>query len=711
MNCHIRFQAEESFVPFPFSDTDDSEADVETDRIPPRSQLPMSVTPSVPVQIARAPNGVWDAPHETVASVMHQQQHQNLTQDNQGSGDEGADSDDGIPIVKHISFEPSSVGSTSAWGSLESEKVLKSGYLKKKGEKRKTWKTRWFVLRTTKLAYYKNEKEYEILNIIPLENVTTVADVDLANRSNVFGVVTRDRTYYLQASGPTEAESWIFLLREAQREVQKVVGEPRPILSRVIATAAAEQPTRKVLEFNSPPLANAAAIIGSTPRPEGRVQFADSIAIVSGSSSKRPSASGGSFKPVPAVGYDLPSALKRPSVAGNSSGKGAEAIEDSASQISGRDSIVTADSSLLTYVSTPSMLPAGSSIGQFPSIGDVAVGRSAAPEFLQLSSTPAGDSSVSLNLALDALVPANGQMKAASTDSSVPIYSQRSDMDLSITSPSNTTNPSSPMDTSQVIQKQPGTYSVSNGSSQNPDFKKPRGYTAPSAGAGGLSSAASEAEGGFTDANISTGANQPPLKSALRKPRGQSAPNPVNSREVEEPFLRNIGDDADGIISDTADVLLNSPKQDKKKPFILSSSDEDEEDGAFGGHSANGGVSAGVLPEDVIVGVTDSTVVREGYLLKQGTKYNKAWKKRWFVLRNGNLMCYKDSAEYVVKRIIPLRSALDILEIDPQGRNHAHCFTVILPKRTLILAATSSEEMVQWIDDLRRIHKVLRGEM
>lgn len=41
---------------------------------------------------------------------------------------------------------------------MEGERLIKSGYLMKKGERRKTWKKRWFVLRTEKLAYYKDDK-------------------------------------------------------------------------------------------------------------------------------------------------------------------------------------------------------------------------------------------------------------------------------------------------------------------------------------------------------------------------------------------------------------------------------------------------------------------------------------------------------------------------------------------------------------------------
>jgi hypothetical protein len=36
--------------------------------------------------------------------------------------------------------------------------AIRSGYLMKKGERRKAWKKRWFVLRGGQVAMYKNDK-------------------------------------------------------------------------------------------------------------------------------------------------------------------------------------------------------------------------------------------------------------------------------------------------------------------------------------------------------------------------------------------------------------------------------------------------------------------------------------------------------------------------------------------------------------------------
>jgi len=43
-------------------------------------------------------------------------------------------------------------------GGLSENIALKSGYLMKKGERRKAWKKRWFVLRGGQLAMYKSDK-------------------------------------------------------------------------------------------------------------------------------------------------------------------------------------------------------------------------------------------------------------------------------------------------------------------------------------------------------------------------------------------------------------------------------------------------------------------------------------------------------------------------------------------------------------------------
>ncbi|KAJ1030470.1 hypothetical protein NDA16_001379 [Ustilago loliicola] len=126
----------------------------------------------------------------------------NATDDFEGDAD--ADEDD----------EDEHLDGTEAHHNMINESTVKSGYLEKKGEKRKTWKKRWFVLRSSKLAYYKNDKEYQLLRFIDVGDIKTVASVELKKSVNTFGIVTPKRTFYVRASSRAEMESWIEALNE-----------------------------------------------------------------------------------------------------------------------------------------------------------------------------------------------------------------------------------------------------------------------------------------------------------------------------------------------------------------------------------------------------------------------------------------------------------------------------------------------------------------
>ncbi|CAG8579735.1 10695_t:CDS:2 [Ambispora gerdemannii] len=107
---------------------------------------------------------------------------------------------------------------------LQLEQLVKAGYLHKKQERRnvrgKHWKRRWFVLRSTKLAYYKDEKEYELLRILDMNDVHAVAEVELKHKSNVFGIFTSKRTYYIQANDKKELYEWVDALNKVKTQVQ-----------------------------------------------------------------------------------------------------------------------------------------------------------------------------------------------------------------------------------------------------------------------------------------------------------------------------------------------------------------------------------------------------------------------------------------------------------------------------------------------------------
>ncbi|KAI9473457.1 MAG: hypothetical protein EXX96DRAFT_578041 [Benjaminiella poitrasii] len=123
------------------------------------------------------------------------------------------DNDDDEPTIEPMSAE--------ALQLLQTEKVLKSSYLLKKGEKRRTWKKRWFVLRTTKLAMYKDKKEYKLLRIIDLHDIHKVVQVTSKHKYKyVFAFVTAKRMYYLQANDQKEMEEWITILNQAKQDLR-----------------------------------------------------------------------------------------------------------------------------------------------------------------------------------------------------------------------------------------------------------------------------------------------------------------------------------------------------------------------------------------------------------------------------------------------------------------------------------------------------------
>ncbi|GJJ75735.1 hypothetical protein EMPS_08093 [Entomortierella parvispora] len=99
---------------------------------------------------------------------------------------------------------------------LQEGQIVKSGYLHKKGERIKIWKKRWFVLRTSKLAYYKDSKEYELLRIVDIRDVHRAAEVVVKNRTGVFVILTPKRTFTVQADSVADMEEWIKAINQTK---------------------------------------------------------------------------------------------------------------------------------------------------------------------------------------------------------------------------------------------------------------------------------------------------------------------------------------------------------------------------------------------------------------------------------------------------------------------------------------------------------------
>ncbi|KAI9226931.1 MAG: hypothetical protein DHS80DRAFT_18005 [Piptocephalis tieghemiana] len=102
------------------------------------------------------------------------------------------------------------------------EQIIRSGFLLKRGEgARKAWKRRWFVLRPSRLCYYKDDREYKLIRAIDLSIIDALAPVPRKKRSFVFGMVSHQRKYYMQASSQGEMEGWLNDLRSVRLEIER----------------------------------------------------------------------------------------------------------------------------------------------------------------------------------------------------------------------------------------------------------------------------------------------------------------------------------------------------------------------------------------------------------------------------------------------------------------------------------------------------------
>ncbi|KAJ8340960.1 hypothetical protein SKAU_G00332510 [Synaphobranchus kaupii] len=93
---------------------------------------------------------------------------------------------------------------------------------------------------------------------------------------------------------------------------------------------------------------------------------------------------------------------------------------------------------------------------------------------------------------------------------------------------------------------------------------------------------------------------------------------------------------------------------------------------------------------------------KSGYLLKMGSQV-KAWKRRWFILRNGEILYYKSPSDVIRKPQgqMELNSSCRIV----RGEG-AQTFQLIMEKKTFYLTADSPNILEEWIRVLQNVLKV-----
>ncbi|KKA28132.1 hypothetical protein TD95_000973 [Thielaviopsis punctulata] len=104
-------------------------------------------------------------------------------------------------------------------GSFEFDRIVKSGYVQKRTQKTKTWKSVFLVLRPTSLSIYKTESENKLRHKIELSDVTAVAHLKdpKHKREHVFGLFSASRNYHLQAPSEADVNDWVSLIRTHAR--------------------------------------------------------------------------------------------------------------------------------------------------------------------------------------------------------------------------------------------------------------------------------------------------------------------------------------------------------------------------------------------------------------------------------------------------------------------------------------------------------------
>ncbi|XP_044087798.1 pleckstrin homology domain-containing family H member 1 [Neovison vison] len=101
-------------------------------------------------------------------------------------------------------------------------------------------------------------------------------------------------------------------------------------------------------------------------------------------------------------------------------------------------------------------------------------------------------------------------------------------------------------------------------------------------------------------------------------------------------------------------------------------------------------------------GLAGESLEKSGYLLKMGSRV-KTWKRRWFVLRQGQIMYYKSPSDVIRKPQgqVELNSRCQIV----RGEG-AQTFQLISEKKTYYLTADSPGLLEEWIRALQSLLKV-----
>ncbi|KAF5021661.1 hypothetical protein F66182_6281 [Fusarium sp. NRRL 66182] len=161
-------------------------------------------------------------------------------------------------------------------GCFDFDRVLKSGYVQKRTQKTKKWKTVYLVLRPTTLSLYKTESEDRLRHQLYLSELTAVAELKdpKHKRENVFGLFSPSRNYHFQASSAEDAQAWISLIRKEARideeEDEMFLASPRAVqqptsgINSVVINGSRPSEHERFLSSSPEPMAKPASRYGTS---------------------------------------------------------------------------------------------------------------------------------------------------------------------------------------------------------------------------------------------------------------------------------------------------------------------------------------------------------------------------------------------------------------------------------------------------------------
>ncbi|KAN0028764.1 hypothetical protein ACTFIV_010617 [Dictyostelium citrinum] len=109
------------------------------------------------------------------------------------------------------------------------------------------------------------------------------------------------------------------------------------------------------------------------------------------------------------------------------------------------------------------------------------------------------------------------------------------------------------------------------------------------------------------------------------------------------------------------------------------------------------------MAEDALREKFDTLPSKSGFLFKMNGLM-KSWKTRWFSLERDVLFYYKynnDPKPQGELMILEIKS-IEILPKDKKFKPYIHCFQLVHPKHTLLLAAESEDSMKEWVGILTK---------